>query len=526
MEVHNVVQATIFHPLSLFFPFLLIFLFKWLFFSTQAPKKNLPPSPSKLPIIGNLHQLGSLPHRTLRVMAHHHGPLMLLHLGKLPTLVVSSTDVAREITKAYDTIFANRPYSSIMNRLFYNKDVLNAPYGPHWRQMRGIYMTQLLSSARVCSFRTIREEETTIMMKKIEEYSHIAFKGKELKPSCSPTKTQCNRACSLVNLSHLFASLTSAVICRVAFGRKYRKGADQGRRSRELLGEMGALLGAFNVGNYIPWLGWMNYLNGLNKRVEKLFEEIDAFLNNIVDEHMASGSKEKMDFVDILLDIQKSSTDGAHFMDRDNLKAMILGILAAGTDTTSIALEWTMSELVRHPQVMKEVQKEIRAIVGSKPSVTEDDTAEMHYLRAVIKENLRLHPPVPILVPRESTEDVKVNGYDILANTTVFFNAWAIGRDPKSWEEADKFMPERFLNSSVDIQGHDFHMIPFGFGRRGCPGGRFAIAIMELVLANLLHLFDWELPGKLSEDLDVTEAPGLTTQRKFPLIVSAKPHSL
>jgi cytochrome P450 len=201
-------------------------------------------------------------------------------------------------------------------------------------------------------------------------------------------------------------------------------------------------------------------------------------------------------------------------------------MFAAGTDTTHTALEWTMTELLKHPEVMKKAQDEIRRITGSKISVTQDDVEKTLYLKAVIKESLRLHPPIPTLIPRESTKDVKVQGYDILAKTRVIINAWAIGRDPSSWENPDEFRPERFLESAIDFKGNDFQFIPFGAGRRGCPGTTFASSVSEITLASLLHKFNWALPGGAKpEDLDITEAPGLAIHRKFPLVVIATPHS-
>ncbi len=176
--------------------------------------------------------------------------------------------------------------------------------------------------------------------------------------------------------------------------------------------------------------------------------------------------------------------------------------------------------------MMKKLQNEVRVIDGTKKDIIEDDLDKMHYLKAVIKEVLRLHPPFPLLVPRESIQDAKTQGYDIAAGTQVIINAWAIGRDPMSWDEPEEFQPERFLNSSIDFRGHDFQLIPFGAGRRGCPGINFSMATIELVLANLVHYFDWTLPGGAKgEDLDMTECVGITIHRKFPLIAVATPYS-
>ncbi|KAF5190876.1 Cytochrome p450 [Thalictrum thalictroides] len=228
-----------------------------------------------------------------------------------------------------------------------------------------------------------------------------------------------------------------------------------------------------------------------------------------------------------MLGIEKDTTIGIT-LTRDNTKAIILDMFSAGTDTSYVTLEWAMSELIRHPDIMEEVQKEVRDIARGILILKENDIEEMHYLKAVIKETLRLHPPAPLLVPHESMEKVQIQGYDIPTKTTVMINAFAIGRDPLWWEDPDKFWPKRFLNgvsASIDFKGLDFQLIPFGAGRRGCPGILFATSILELTLANLLNIFDWELPKDMDgKDLDMHEGSGITVHRKNDLLLTAKPH--
>uniref|UniRef100_A0A2N9IWA3 Cytochrome P450 n=1 Tax=Fagus sylvatica TaxID=28930 RepID=A0A2N9IWA3_FAGSY len=440
---------------------------------------------------------------------------MLLHFGSVPTLVVSSADAAREIMKTQDLIFANRPKSSMFDKLLYNyKDVSMAPYGEYWRQMKSLLVLHLLSNKRVRSFQSVRDQETSLMIEKIKQ--------------CSSS--------SCVNLSEVFAKLTNDVVCRVALGRKYGEG-EGGRVFKELLGEFVELLGVISVGDYIPWLVWVNRVNGLDGRAEKLAKQLDKFLERVIEEHIDCEKKgshdhvvslendDQKDFVDVLLWIQKENVIGFP-IDRVGVKAVILDAFAAGTDTTYTVLEWIMTELLRHPKTMKMVQNEVRGIIGNRKDIIEDDLDKMRYLKAVIKETLHFHPPIPLLLPRKSIRDAKIQGYDIAAGTQVIINAWAIGRDPTSWDEPNEFQPERFLTSSIDFKGNDFELIPFGAGRRGCPGISFSIATIELVLANLVHNFDWTLPGEArGEDLDTTESTGISIHRKFPLIVVATPYS-
>lgn len=197
-------------------------------------------------------------------------------------------------------------------------------------------------------------------------------------------------------------------------------------------------------------------------------------------------------------------------------------MFAAGTDTTHTVMEWAMAELLRHPKILKRLQNEVRQIGEGKSEITEDDLEKMKYLNAVIKETVRLHAPVPLLVARESNRDVKVMGYDISAGTQVYVNAWAIGRDPMLWNNPEEFQPERFLNSDIDFRGFNFELIPFGAGRRGCPGISFAAAVNELALAKLVHKFDFVLPdGAKPEDLDMSEVNGIAVHRKLPLLAVA-----
>lgn len=195
-----------------------------------------------------------------------------------------------------------------------------------------------------------------------------------------------------------------------------------------------------------------------------------------------------------------------------------------GSDTTYTVMEWTMAELIRHPNTMDKLQMEVRRVAGEKEEITEDDLDKMPYLKAVMKESLRLHAPAPLLVTHESTHDTKVMGYDVAGGTQVYINVWAIGRDPISWENPEEFSPDRFLNSDRDFRGLHFELIPFGAGRRGCPGISYAMVLNELAVAKLVHKFNFDLPGGARKnDLDVSEGGGITSHLKFPLLVVATP---
>lgn len=200
-----------------------------------------------------------------------------------------------------------------------------------------------------------------------------------------------------------------------------------------------------------------------------------------------------------------------------------MNIFIGGSETSSTAIEWAMTELMRNPEAMKKAQDEVRGIVGNKRKIVlESDLDQLHYLNSIIKEIIRLYPPVPMLVQRETMQDCQINGYDVPAKTRLLVNAMAIGRDEDVWERPHEFYPERFINCSIDFRGHNFEFIPFGAGRRICPGMNAGMLVVELGLANLLHNFNWQLPPGLSvENMDMREVPGITVHRKSSLCLVA-----
>ncbi|OMO72246.1 Cytochrome P450 [Corchorus capsularis] len=493
--------------MSLYCFYTYVFLFVFLLINIKQlltqRKHSPPPSPPRLPILGNLHQLGNYPHIALNSLAQRYGSLMMLRLGNIPALVVSSADAAREMMKTHDIIFSSRPIFRSDEKILVGKGLVIAPYGEYWRQMRSITVLQLLINKRVQSFKTVREEEIALLIQKLKESSLLSLS---------------------VDLTEILSTLTNDVVCRVAFGRKY--GVDGEYNFKEILDEFMLLLDSFDIGKFIPWLGWVNHVNGVNSRVKRVANWFDNFLDKVIDDHIENRRKRRngngdknMDFLDVLLQIQEEDNIPGFSLERDGIKGTISDIFAAGTDTTSTVLEWAMTELLRHPKVMKKVQNEARHIGNGKSSITEEDLDKMHYLKAVIIETLRLYPPLPLLLARLSSQDVKIMGYDIPAGTTVITNAWAIGRDSAIWDEPDEFWPERFLNSPIDFKGNDyFQAIPFGAGRRGCPGLSFAMVTSEIVLANLVYMFDWSLPsGATGQDLDMTPSSGLIAHRKVHL---------
>ncbi|XP_028789560.1 cytochrome P450 71D9 [Neltuma alba] len=480
-----------------FFLFLLMVVYISWRSKTKNSNSKLPPGPPKVPILGNMHQIGAMPHQTLAKWAKQYGSLMHLKLGGLSAIVVSSPEMAKEVMKTHDIIFANRPFVLAADIITYgSKSMSFSPYGSYWRQMRKISTSELLTPKRVESFRPIREEEVSELVKEIA-LSEV----------------------SVINLTKKINSMAYAMTARIAFGAKSK---DQ-EAYIGLMKETLKLVGGFSLADLYPSIGVLQVLTGLRSKAEKVHREMDRILGSIVSDHQGRDAQteknyeKEEDIVDILLKLQKQNNP-EHPLSDEMIKATILDIFSAGSGTSSKTIEWAMAELIKNPREMEKAQSEVRKVYEGKGSVDEASIHELKYLKSVIKETLRLHPPVPLLLPRECRERCEINGYEILPKSKVMVNVWAIGRNPEYWFESEKFYPERFVDRSVDFKGADFQLIPFGAGRRMCPGVTFGVANVELSLANLLFHFDWKMPnGENPEDLDMSESFGMSVKKKYDL---------
>ncbi|XP_043715771.1 cytochrome P450 71B34-like [Telopea speciosissima] len=481
-------------PLLVLLPLILILK------SKQVKRTNLPPGPPKLPIIGNLHQLGELPHRSLQQLSKEYGPIMHLELGFMPTVVVSSAEMASEIMKSHDLDCCSRPDLMGPRKLSYNfLDITFAPYNEYWREMRKVAVLELFSVKRVQSFHLIKEELVASMISSIS------------KSSLSSTP---------INLSEMLFTLTDDITCKIAFGKSYKGREFDNGRFGKAINEAIAILGTFSGTDFFPYVGWiMDKFTGLDGRREKCFLEFDKFYQNVIDEHVNSerAESEHEDIVDVLLKVGRDHKV-AGSLTHDHIKSILMDLFLAGVDTSAATVEWAMAELVKKPEVMKKVQDEIRSTVGKKEMIVEADIDQLKFLKLVVKETLRLHAPGPLLLPREAMNQFTINEYNIYPKTRIQVNAWAIGRDPKYWVNPEDFNPERFMNSSIDFKGAHFMFLPFGAGRRMCPGMHFGLSTVELTLANLLYSFDWGLSdGMKKEDIEMDEQAGLVVHKKAPL---------
>lgn len=299
-----VFDAPIWLPLLLLLPILLLMKNKM---HARRQNKNLPPSPPNLPIIGNLHQIGDLPHQSLWRLAQRYGPVMLLKFGVKPIVVISSAEAAKEVLKVHDLDCCSRPLSASAGKLTYNyQDIVFAPYGEYWREIRKVCVLELFSLARVQSYRSIREEEVALLVNSISQSSS----------SANP-----------VNLLEKMLPPTASILCRIAFGKSFRGSDLDNEKFQEVLHEAEAMLASFSASEFIPYVGWIvDRLSGRVQRLDKIFHELDNFLQLAIDLHLNPDKtkQEHEDLVDVLLRIEREQTkSGAAPFTKDNIKAIL-----------------------------------------------------------------------------------------------------------------------------------------------------------------------------------------------------------
>ncbi|KAJ1268721.1 hypothetical protein BS78_07G156800 [Paspalum vaginatum] len=478
--------------------------------------RSLPPGPRPWPVIGNLNLIGTLPHRSIHELSKKYGQLMHLRFGSYSVVIGSSLDMAKLFLKTHDMVFLDRPRLAAGKHTTYNyADILWSPYSAYWRHARRICATQLFSPGRLASFEYIRAEEVRSLVRGLFSAS----------ASGRPVR---------LNKDHLSKFGLNVITRMVLSKRLFADGEKVAEGPVSSLAEFGWMLdelmllnGVLNIGDWIPWLDWLD-LQGYVRRMKKNGEMFDAFMEHVLDEHSERRRREgegfvARDMVDVLMQLADDPTFEVQ-IGRVGVKAFTQDIIAGGTDTSSATVEWAMSELLRNPSILATATEELDRVVGRGRWVTEKDIAQLPYLEAIVKETMRVHPVAPLLAPHVAREDVSVGGYDIPKGTRVIINVWAIGRDPALWNAPDEFSPERFVGSKIDVKGQHFELLPFGSGRRMCPGYNLGLKEIQMSLANLLHGFTWRLPeGMVKEDLSMDEVVGLSTTRKFPLEVVVQP---
>ncbi|KAL1558637.1 unspecific monooxygenase [Salvia divinorum] len=469
-------------------------------------KSRFPPGPLPLPVIGHLHLLGPRLHQTFHDLSQRYGPLMQLRLGSINCVVASSPELAKECLKTQELVFSSRKHSTAIDIVTYDSSFAFSPLGPYWKFIKKLCTYELLGARNLLHFQPIRTLEVNTFLQ------ILLRKGKSGES---------------FNLTEELVKLTSNVISHMMLSIRCSGTEGEAEAARTVIREVTQIFGEFDVADII-WVCKNFDFQGIRKRSVDIQRRYDALLENIItarEKQRRSGAAagEARDFLDMFLDIMESGKAEVTFT-REHLKALILDFFTAGTDTTAIISEWAISELINNPSVLKKAQDEIAKVIGFERVLEESDGSNLPYLQAVIKETFRLHPPIPMLA-RKSISDCVVNGYTVPANSLLFVNLWSMGRNPKIWDSPAEFRPERFLekaNSAIDIKGQHFELLPFGTGRRGCPGMLLGIQEVVIIIGSMIQCFEWKLPNG-SVAVDMTERPGLTAPRAEDLICCVVP---
>ncbi|VVB03470.1 unnamed protein product [Arabis nemorensis] len=466
-------------------------------------RSGLPPGPPRLPIIGNIHQVGKNPHQSFADLSKTYGPVMSLKLGCLNSVVIASPEAAREVLRTHDQILSVRKFNSSIRSINHHKYSVSwlPPSSDRWRLLRKLSVTHLFSAQRIEATRALR-------MQKVQELVSFMNESSEREEAVDISRA------SFITVLNIISNILFSVDIVSYDSVKSSVFKDLMISGMEAAGDP-------DLANFFPFLEFLD-LQGNRKKMKAFAEGLFKVFLEFIDAKTAEKSLRNnikdvsgRDFVDTILDL---TLGGGSELDINDIKHLLLDMFTAGTDTSSSTAEWAMAELLRNPKTMAKAQAEIDRVVGQNGVVQESDISGMPYLQAVVKETFRLHPAAPLLIPRKAETDVEILGFLVRQDTQVLVNVWAIGRDPSTWENPLRFEPERFLGKEIDVKGRDYELIPFGAGRRVCPGMPLALKTISLMLASLLYSFDWKLPnGVVPEDLDMDETFGITLHKTNPL---------
>ncbi|XP_022738454.1 cytochrome P450 71A1-like [Durio zibethinus] len=484
----------------------------WTNRKSNKPIAPLPPGPRGLPIVGYLPFLGTDNlHLVFTELAGVYGPIFKLWLGNKLCVVITSPSLAKEVVRDHDITFSERdpPIAAQVSTFGCNDIAFDSYSSPTWKKKRKILVSGMLSSGSLNAFYGLRKEQ--VMNTIGEVYKNV---GEPIDVGELSYLTAINAVTSMVWGGKLGGEKRATI-----------KG-----HFKEISSELAILLGKPNVSDIFPAIARFD-IQGIERGVKKvihlfnqLFDSVIELRTNVATEKdkVDGKSEQKSDFLQMLLELNKNE-HSASSITMNQVKGMLMDIVVGGTDTTSTMVEWTMAELIQHTEIMEKVKKELTDVVGLDRTVEEFHLPNLRYLNAVIKETFRLHPALPLLVPRCSGKSITVGGYTIPKGSRVFLNIWSIHRDPHIWDNPLQFQPDRFLNDpdKFDYYGSDFRYMPFGSGRRKCPGLTLGEKMLYFILASLLHSFDWKLPQGTEHDL--SSKFGLVVKKKKPLLLIPTP---
>uniref|UniRef100_A0A1W7HBW0 Cytochrome P450 n=1 Tax=Scoparia dulcis TaxID=107240 RepID=A0A1W7HBW0_SCODU len=466
--------------------------------SKNRKSARLPPGPRPLPIVGNILELGPTPHQSLAKLSRKYGPLMSLKLGSATAVVVTSPEIAKTVLQTHDLAFSSRTVPSAAEAHDHDKfSMAWLPVDVRWRKLRKISKEHMFSVSRLDATQDLRKEK----LQKLYDYVN-----------------ECRRTGQAVDIGEAAFTTSLNLMSATLFSMEFaRFGSDSLQEMKDVVWGVMEYIGKPNLADYFPVLKRADP-QGVFRKSKFYFGRLLEIFDRIIDEKLearVTGDKaQKNDLVEALLDLHQRDE-----ISRDEIKHLLVDLFVAGTDTTSGTVEWAMTELIRHPKKMSRIRDELRELTEENRQINESDISRLPYLQAVVKETFRLHPAAPFLIPHKAEADIEINGYVVPKNAQILVNVWASGRDPNTWPDADLFMPERFVDrNEIDFRGRDFELIPFGAGRRICPGLPLAYRTVHLMLATLIQNFGWKLEnGEKPEELDMSEKFGLTLQKAIPL---------
>ncbi|KAD4385511.1 hypothetical protein R6Q59_010559 [Mikania micrantha] len=484
--------------------------------------KQLPEVAGSWPIIGHLHLLSGsqVAHKVFGSMADKLGPIFTIKLGVHRVLVVCSSKMAKECLTTNDRAFASRPKAMATELMGYNyASVGLAPHGPYWRMIRKLIVLELTSQHRLQMLACIKVSEIKSSMMDIYRTWVTAAGSSER---------------VVVDMKQWFGKLMVNMVVKMMFGNHFSPDEQNGDQFLKAITRFAQLLGDFVPADFIPWIRWLD-LGGYEMKMKKTALEMDAAINGWLEDHkkkrnyastlQVNESKDQEIFMAALLRrVEEAAKEELFGFNADDVvKSTCLSLFAASTDTTEATPTWALALLVNNPMVLKKAQEEIENHVGKDRNVEESDMSKLVYLQAIIKESMRLYPVVPLLIPHESTEDCIVSGNMVPKGTRLLINIWKIHHDPQMWITPFEFHPDRFLtsNKEVDVKGRHFELIPFGSGRRMCLGMPFALESLQLILASILHAFEFQNPS--NEKINMTESFGLVNHKAGPFELQVAP---
>ncbi|KAF7835992.1 beta-amyrin 24-hydroxylase [Senna tora] len=397
-------------------------------------------------------------------------------LGSKHCIVASSPEMAKEILKTNEESCSNRPDLIVTGYLTNGAfDYIFMPYGPHWRFMKKICLNEVLGGRTLEKFVSIRQEEIEALLRSILQHSR----------SRKPLKVR-----------EEFIKLTNNIISRITMGKKCEGTNDENGEMRRVVQEVGVLLGTFNVCDYIGFLRNLD-VQGIEGKVKAVRKKLDSMMEEVMREHEEARNMKNMgdqncerrkDVLDHLIDLMEKE-DSEIKLTRESAKVFTLEMFVAGTNSLAAAMEWTLAELIKNPKIFSKARKEIDSVVGKNRLVRESDIPNLPYIQAIFKETMRLHPP--------------------------------------------EYLPERFLptnestgNNNLDVRGQHYQLLPFGSGRRGCPGASLTTIVIQTAVACMIQCFDWNVVNcrEKNSEIEMSEKDGLVMYLAKPLLCKPIAH--